>query len=286
MSEFHLEGLRDRALAGTLTEAERAKLEEHRASCSVCRLEQLIVAADRHQELVTDAMLDRVYVSALEASRTPPSVRSSRSRPGRAVALAAALVLLGAGVAAAAVPSVREAIVAAWTPEEAPSPPTPQAPKRRPAATRSPEPIEPPIEEPVPHSETPVAEEPRVPTAEALFLRARDARRAGQHGDAARAYRLLQRRYPGSSRAQLSRISLGALLLGPLGDPAGALAQYEAYLARSPRGALAEQAIVGRARALGQLGRGGEARRAWETLLEVYPDSLHAPQARRALGNR
>ncbi|HJL16713.1 MAG TPA: hypothetical protein RMH99_13705 [Sandaracinaceae bacterium LLY-WYZ-13_1] len=119
--------------------------------------------------------------------------------------------------------------------------------------------------------------------ADALFSRANRARRAGRHAEAARLYRRLQRRHPGTRPEITSRVTLGYLLLTRLGDPAGALPRFDSYLAAEPQGAMAEEARVGRARALGRLGRRREERRAWETLLAEHPDTLQAGRARRRL---
>jgi hypothetical protein len=90
-------------------------------------------------------------------------------------------------------------------------------------------------------------------------------------------FRELQSRYPMSPEQQVSRVALGRLFLQQLGNPAGALEQFDAYLAQG--GPLREEAMVGRARALGRLSRLAEERRAWELLLENFPDSLHADEA-------
>ncbi len=127
-----------------------------------------------------------------------------------------------------------------------------------------------------------VAEAP-APSAEELLARANEARRAGQYQAATRLYRTLQRTYPASREAAVSRVTLGRLLLDGAGEPAGALREFEAYLARSPSGVLAEEARVGRALALGRLGRAVEEQDAWRDLLTHHPDSLHAERARQRL---
>ncbi|MEM9188738.1 MAG: tetratricopeptide repeat protein [Myxococcota bacterium] len=318
MSDFHLEALRDRELAGTLDAEGKARLEEHRRSCRACRLEAA-VEAEGLAERDDRAMLDRIYATV--AAEPEPWAHRPEQRPGSGVrrrvrgGIAAAAILVGASAAAAAVPSVRDAVVEVFEPEEMAV--EARAPKQAPAATAVERPArdlpeDPPLEEAVPEEAVPeeavpeeavpeeavpeetVSEEtvpwrperlePVLLDEAALFEQAREERRAGRIVPAVRLYRELQRRFPGTRRAAVSRISLGELLLGPLGDPAAALREFDAYLARAPRGRLAEQAIVGRARSLGQLGRSAEERRAWQTLLEHYPDSLHADRARRRLG--
>ena len=121
------------------------------------------------------------------------------------------------------------------------------------------------------------------PTAEELLARANEARRARSYDEAERTYRTLQRLYPGSREAAVSRVTLGRLLLSSRGDAAGALAQFDHYLQAQPSGVLAEEARVGRAMSLERLGRTDDARAAWRELLASHPDSLHADRARRAI---
>jgi TolA-binding protein len=120
-------------------------------------------------------------------------------------------------------------------------------------------------------------------TAHELFG---SANRARHDDDAARAsalYRELQRRYPTSAEALVSRVSLGRLLLDRLHDPAGALAQFDRYLAESAQDSLAEEALFGRASALIALGRPDAERETWRTLLVRYPSSVYADRARARL---
>jgi TolA-binding protein len=113
--------------------------------------------------------------------------------------------------------------------------------------------------------------------ASALFGAAAEARR---HGDYARAVSLhhdLVARFPSSREAHVSRATTGRLLLDR-GDPAGALAQFDAYLT-SGSGDLGEEAMVGRA-----LARTDDAGRAWRALLAAYPETPFGAHARARLG--
>ena len=121
------------------------------------------------------------------------------------------------------------------------------------------------------------------PTAEELLARGNEARRARRYEEAERTYRTLQRTYPSSREAAVSRVTLGRLLLSSRSDATGALDQFDRYLRAQPAGVLAEEARVGRALALEQLGRAADARTAWRDLLAHHPDSLHADRARRAI---
>jgi TolA-binding protein len=123
------------------------------------------------------------------------------------------------------------------------------------------------------------AEEP--PTASALFARAGDARQHGAYADAIRSYEELTRAYPQSNEAANAHAFLGRLLLDR-GDASGALTHFDAYL-RGGAGALREDAMAGRAVALGQLGRAQDEAAAWNALLAAYPQSVHAARARARL---
>lgn len=285
MSDFHLEALWDRI--DELTEGEREQLERHVESCPACR-----VTWRMHQQASAQpedgAMFERVFAH-LER-RTP----TKKHRAPRLVALATAS-LLGAGVAAAAVPVVQRAL------EEALRQAPPRAPVPRPAhknpdseAQVAPAPrthrlqpppsLVPPEASPKPTLRLGRRRSTRSPnetplTETELFRRANTARRAGQPVVALRLYRELHRRFPKSRRTHTSRVSVGRLLLER--RPAGALGAFDTYLSRG--GPLAEQALVGRAQALTRLGRAEAARAAWEQLLREFPHSLHAAQARRAL---
>jgi outer membrane protein assembly factor BamD (BamD/ComL family) len=101
--------------------------------------------------------------------------------------------------------------------------------------------------------------------------------------EAVTAYEELQRRFPRSAEAALSHVILARRYLGRA--PALALRHFDAYLRSEPRGALAQESLHGRARALGMLGRSTEERLAWQELLRRYPKSIYADAARERLGD-
>lgn len=128
-------------------------------------------------------------------------------------------------------------------------------------------------------------------TAAQLFRDANTERHAGNIVRAVELYRELQKRHPEAAESRASRVSVGRLLLDRQGDPAGALAEFDVYLATAQGGGgtLAEEARVGRALALERLGRPEEERRAWEAFLARHPEGLYATHARErlaALGSR
>jgi TolA-binding protein len=115
--------------------------------------------------------------------------------------------------------------------------------------------------------------------AEAQALRA-----SREWAAAAAAYERLIASYPASGEARTSLISLGELRLARLGMPAGALDSYSRYLAGSPKGALAEEALYGKARALRALDRRRDEIAALRAFLASYPNALAAAQAQARLG--
>jgi TolA-binding protein len=119
--------------------------------------------------------------------------------------------------------------------------------------------------------------------AKDLFAEANARRRAGDDESAKRLYLELQSRYPTSDEAQISRIALGRLLLDRAHAPAAALAQFDAFLSRSSQSGLAQEALFGRATALGQLGRQDDEARTWRALLDRFPESIYAERAKTRL---
>ena len=118
---------------------------------------------------------------------------------------------------------------------------------------------------------------PEPSNAARLFAEANQARRLGQVGRASGLYQLLQEQYPGSSEAELSRVTLATLLLNG-GDASGALRSFERYLA-GPSHVLEAEALVGRARALQRLGRTQLETAAWREVQRRFPGSVYARQA-------
>ena len=129
---------------------------------------------------------------------------------------------------------------------------------------------------PAPEATNPRADDaaPRVDPAAALFADANRARRDGNADRAVTLYRSLQSRYPASSESELSRALLAQLLLDR-GSPEAALAGFDRYLAQDAP-VLGAEALVGRARALEQLGKKAQAAAAWREVQSRFPGSVHA----------
>jgi TolA-binding protein len=317
--DLHPEELLDKDARSELTESERARLEAHCAQCAACRAERqlrLDFAAERSEDGVEEAHFSSELIAiALGSAKSKktiedespappmktPSVRpSARPRRIARVWLLAAAAFLGVTAAAAHqaqqgswvrrvagidAPSTLETSTSSMRTPVAPvvahaSPPAPTV-----TATPAPEPIieDTPAPEPPAAVVVPVVAPMPVKTVTAatMFDDANEARRKGDYARAVDLHRQLQARHPSSREAQVSRATLGRLLLDR-GDLASALASFDDYLAHGARGAgeLDEAVMVGRATALDRLGRTTESRRAWQALLEAFPSSPYAEHAR------
>jgi ferric-dicitrate binding protein FerR (iron transport regulator) len=115
-----------------------------------------------------------------------------------------------------------------------------------------------------------------LPTIKDELGRARDLRARGLFTPAATIYRSIHARSPGSESGRAALMSLASLQLSSLGDPRGALASFEAYLAGGS-GPLRRQAEYGKIRALRRLGRTAEELEATRKFITRYPN---APEAR------
>ena len=116
-----------------------------------------------------------------------------------------------------------------------------------------------------------------------LFSKANAARRRGDINQAAKLYLQLQTQYPQAAETALSAVMLARIELGR-GAANSALKQFDRYLRIAPGGSLAQEALQGRAQALGQLGRKDDQDAAYRELLRRFPDSVYAPAARDHLG--
>jgi anti-sigma factor RsiW len=269
-----------------------------------------------------DALLDRLVAGAMGetptsiAESSAPAARAASGRTSRRLiwAVAASLLLGLFGGAAAAMFAMRPqrgddvAAPTPTTPEAAAEEETPSrrgrhvAPAERPMEDPVEEPsVEEPSVEQAAGAEPPAVEEatieetaspvatpdprpaPRAMSAEELLALANSARRDHQYPRAIRTYRRLQAEHPRSREAAVSHVTLGRLLLDGMRQPAGALREFDRYLAQRRHRVLGEEARVGRALALQRLGRRDAERRAWNDLLQHHPDTLHAERARSRL---
>jgi len=112
------------------------------------------------------------------------------------------------------------------------------------------------------------------PSAAALLELARRELAQAKPRQALAIYEQLRAAYPASAEARTVLVTMGKLELD-LGRPERALGRFDAYLHDS--GALAPEALAGKARALRVLGRNQEERRAIGQYLAAHPDGFDAP---------
>jgi TolA-binding protein len=312
VADLHPEDLLEKDASGRISDAERVRLHSHLALCATCRFDRQLRVDFANELRAEDVAEVPAGLSALQPKVAAP-VRYQRrrvwSRPrARTAWLLAAATLLVGGVAAAT--GVTHRIWSA--PAELTSavlPAVTEAKTARVARAAAPH-VESPAEvshtAPAEAQEAPVVSAPAVvapppppsppaPAAVAIRLAPRtpdsppelldeegEARRQGDYERVVSLHRQLVARYPGSREAQVSRATVGRLLLDR-GNPADALTSFDAYLGAGS-GALEEEALVGRATALERLGRRDEASRAWRDLLAAFPESPYAAHARTRLG--
>lgn len=351
--DIHPEELIDKLTEGSLTSAERERLDAHLAQCSSCRFE-IAVRADLAEDAPAfEARPQLTFAGGAPRQRPPeappelpaPQVsRSVRARSRRRwplVMLAASLVLCAGGAMGAVITGAVSGQWLPWSAQPKPAeslrvadakptsklkravaaPAAPVAPAVEPSASNAapvaaaapissappgaaaaaavaavsrsaPAALHPRRAEVVPAPSEPARSAsagafPAVPSgvgstegaaprvdAAGLFADANRARRDGNADRAVGLYRALQSRYPNSSESELSRALLAQLLLDR-GNPEAALAGFDRYLAEdSP--VLSAEALVGRARALEQLGKSAQAVAAWRQVQSRFPGSVHA----------
>lgn len=311
---LHPEELFDKLVEGELSQTERERLRQHLDGCEVCRFEYA-ARLDFEREALTLASSAPPLMPQRAPKVAAPPPRRRRRRLMWGLAAAALITASGAvasGVAGKPVwhglsvlvsrpaspprveqtapskPRAVEQVAPSAVPAQPAAPPTPEVPAapvaaaqvtRGPSASARPAAVKLTAAKAAVVSDATAQEPPAKEPASAakLFAEANQARRAGDFGRAAGLYQLLQEQYPGSGEAELSRVTLALLQLDS-GDARGALTGFERYLAGSSRGLEAE-ALVGRARALGRLGRRDLEVAAWQEVQRKYPRSIYGRQA-------
>jgi hypothetical protein len=293
--DLHPEELIDRARRGEASPDELRRLNEHLASCTACSFERALARDSDREGAPEPEEIGRIAQASVSALLARSTKRSSPRSSRRLVLAAAATVSIATAATAAilverslrapVLPSEPAAATKGLPRLERPGAPA-VAPAPPPSAAQAALSSAPPAAQAIgslSNRTAPSADPPAGGTAAELFAQANAERRRGELGRAVEHYRDLQRTFPGSAEALVSRVTLGRLLLDRLANPAGALAEFDAYLARSSHGALREEALIGRALALGRLGRRAEERGAWHALLTGYPSSAYAGRARERL---
>ena len=317
---LHPEELFDKLSAGTLSAAERGRLNAHVAQCKACRFE-LVARRDFFEEVnaIPRSALHAQLFRALPAQTRDSEVPRRRRGPKFSAIAVAMLVIAFAGLAAAISGGLP------WQPKPAPARAVTRsvseagavrsrAPRQKPveAASAELEPLAPTVPVP-PAAPSPRAEPERRVSASAagraapravaarpgskvartesaeaagttpaaLFAAANRARRQGDHSAARDLYRELQEQFPTSHEANLSRVTLATMQLDS-GRPAAALADFDRYLAGGAR-ALEAEALVGKALSLKSLGDRDAERGAWQEVIRRYPRSAYAKRAAQRL---
>ena len=283
--DVHPEAALDRALAGELSEAEKRVLERHLAACSVC--EAHLALARSRQEIRTPQPWGR-HLNSLAVDYALDHFGRSRWStlfflPGRRrwlLTTAGLLMMAAGGVASAAwwhargpagEPSLAQLTVAP-PPARTPAPLRPTV-----AWSESPTPPQANLADESPGP----ARTPRVrPSASSLFEQASALRDRNRVDEAMAVFRRLQQLFPSTREGRLSFAVAGRMLL-ERGRPAQALAQFDQHLANG--GEAPEVALAGRATALGQMGRPSAERETWQRLIESYPGTVYAKQAKERL---
>jgi TolA-binding protein len=305
--DLHPEELLDRARSGAASKEELSRAHAHMANCAACRVEQTLLveierstAPQKYDYLVAARI--RAFVARAVEERTRVGAGPGQRRAARkwaAFAFAATLLLTTIGAAGvilhrrATAEQATNAAMAATLPRPPLASEDIAGVEPNPRAEEANDQPEKTIDRA--NDDAPGARAPqRTPhtavkaerakavdgSAAELFARANLLRRRDEVTEAAGVYRELQRSFPGSAEELLSRVVLGRLLLDRLGDSKAALAQFESYLAGASQGSLREEALVGRAVALGRLGRATDERNAWNALLDAFPRSTSAARAR------
>ncbi|MCP4677804.1 MAG: tetratricopeptide repeat protein [Deltaproteobacteria bacterium] len=128
----------------------------------------------------------------------------------------------------------------------------------------------------------------RESSAQALLSKAQSLRAERDWVGAARIYRKLIKKFPGSDETRASLVSFGEIQLKKLGKPSSALKQFNRYLSTAGNGPLAQEALFGKARALRKLDRTSEEKTTLESFLARFPSAIQAREARErlaAIGN-
>jgi hypothetical protein len=282
--DLHPEELFDALRVGSLSAPERGRLEVHCERCSACRFELQWLDAKTYAAEPTAE--DRAYGEAafdrvLRATRRAPDLPETRMRKYGWLRWSVGGLALGTGLGLAlffgrelwsgsAQPAQRDERAAskAAMPEAAPP-----LPSRDPLAIET-------VTAPLPQ---PTAA--NLPSANALLAAARRAQIEDNSSRAQHLYRSVIHQYPGATAADAARIALGRLDY-ELADARSALPLFEDYLHRHPDGALAEEALYYRALSLERLGRKREANAGLRALLQAFPSSVYAAQARARLTDR
>ena len=282
--DVHPEEALDRALAGELSEMERHALDQHLAACRACEAHLALARAGR------EACAPQPWGSRLNSLAVDYALAHfGRARwpwtffsPGRRywVLATAGLLMAVGGVASAALwhrhDPAREPVLAQGTVAR-PAERTPARQRRAVALTEPPSSLQAEVTDERPS----LPRAARVqPSAASLFEQASALRDRNLVDEAIAVFRKLQQLFPKTRESRISYAVAGRMLLDR-GRPAQALAQFDRHLAQG--GEASQEALAGRATALGQMGQLSAERETWQRLLDSYPGTVYASQAKERL---
>lgn len=136
---------------------------------------------------------------------------------------------------------------------------------------------------PASNDDEPDRGDPAAP-GQGLWDRAKHARRAGRHADAASLYAELVRDHGKDPNAGLAALELARLRMDTLNDVAGAIDPLERAL-EDRRGSIREDALARLVRAYDELGRSEGCERRRRQYLERHPKGVHTAVVERACGH-
>jgi len=276
----HPEKLLDRALSGKLASGEQQTLDRHLTVCRACAAHLALVRSARGfsapqpwNDLLNRRAVERALASVQHGRW--PTVFSVPFRRRWALVTAGVLVGLG-GVAGATWWHLQGPGTDALRVREIATAVEPAAPSHS-AVAATPE---------LPPSLAPAGPDDRAalhrggrtqPSASSLFEEASALRDQNRPDQAVAVFRRLQQLYPRARETRISFALAGRLLLDR-GRPAQALAQFDQHLAQG--GEASEEALAGRATALGRMGRYSAESESWRRLLDAYPKTIYAIRAK------
>lgn len=276
--EDHPEDLIDLARSGLLDAARWGELNQHLESCAPCFTHVRVAGirnVDSPPKPNTAPVRDRMTVATVIGRWELAQSRRRSSRVRRWVAGGAGVVLLSSAAMAATLWAIGQ--------KRSDGPVLTLPPHRTLERATVPNAIEaaPAPPEAPPPKEAPAASEVKArPASSELFDRACDLGRRGNTVGALATFRRLQRLYPDSRENHLAPLVIGRMWLEN-GRPDRAAPRFAQYVRSGGAGAV--EALVGHATALRRMKRYDEEAADWKTLLDKYPGSLYAADARKRL---
>jgi tetratricopeptide (TPR) repeat protein len=274
-----------RAANAPLAPAERDLLAVHLAHCEACRTAAEVTAALAAEPSVLRG--DELLIARLaeRAAGSGGGTRLQRRRPLRLAVAAVAAAGAVAGLWHFARGRRAEPARTTLPQIAAPGATEPALPPKTAPSVEESGPGDPTAGTPRTSAPRPARQPSPTVDIDRLLSDARAARARGDNARARTLYARVVRLAPGTPAAAVAEVAIGLMPVERAdgGDARAALEAFDHYLAVAPGGALREEALAGRARALELLGEQARAISAWQDVLAGYPHSPQAPLARRRL---